>query len=120
MVDGVHISFRQLQALSAVAETGSQNRAAQKLGIAVPVLHRYIRELEVKLGFGLLSTTTQGTVLTKQGGEIVDAQKRFENRLRERENPVVAASPLFSHLVSEAISSVEKAGYKIDMMMGDD
>lgn len=120
VVDGVHISFRQIQALRAIAETGSQNRAAQKLGIAVPVLHRYIKELETKLGYELLSSTPRGTVLTKEGGAIVDAQKRFENRLREVGNPVVACSPLFFRLVSEAVSAAEKSGFPIDIMVGDD
>ncbi len=120
VVDGVHISFRQLEALRAVAETGSQNRASKKLGIAVPVLHRYIKELEAKLGYELLSSTPRGTVLTRQGGAIVDAQKRFENRLKEAGNPVVACSPLFFNLVSEAVAAAEKSGYKIDIMLGDD
>jgi len=120
VVDGVHISFRQLEALRAVSETGSQNKASQKLGIAVPVLHRYIRELETKLGYELLLSTPRGTVLTREGGAIVDAQKRFENRLRERGNPVVACSPLFFNLVSEAVAAVEKSGFPMDIMMGDD
>jgi molybdenum-dependent DNA-binding transcriptional regulator ModE len=120
VVDGVHISFRQLEALRAVAETGSQNRASKKLGIAVPVLHRYVRELEAKLGYELLSATPRGTVLTKEGGTIIDAQKRFENRLKEAGNPVVACSPLFFPLVSEAVAAAEKSGYKIDIMLGDD
>jgi molybdenum-dependent DNA-binding transcriptional regulator ModE len=120
VVDGVQITFRQLEALRAIAETGSQNKASQKLGIAVPVLHRYIRELEAKLGYELLSSTPRGTVLTRQGGAIVDAQKRFENRLREKGNPVVACSPLFFAMVSEAVAAAEKSGYKIDIMLGDD
>ena len=120
VVDGVHISFRQIQALRAIAETGSQNRASQKLGISVPVLHRYIRELETKLGYELLSSTPRGTRLTREGGAIVDAQKRFENRLKEAGNPVVACSPLFFQVITKTVAAVEKSGYPMDIMVGDD
>lgn len=120
VVDSVHISFRQIEALRAIADTGSQNRASRKLGIAVPVLHRYLRELEAKLGYELLSSTPRGTVLTREGGAIVDAQKRFENRLKDKGNPVVACSPVFFNRLSEAVASAEKSGYKIDIMLGDD
>ncbi len=120
VVDGVHISLRQIQVLIAIADTHSQNQAARVLGISVPVLHRYIKDLEQKLGMELISTTPRGTILTAHGKEILEAHKRFENRLTVRQNPAVACSPLFSDLVLKAISPLEREGYQINMLIGDD
>jgi molybdate transport repressor ModE-like protein len=120
VVEGVHISLRQIQVLVAIAETNSQNQAARALEISVPVLHRYIKELERKLDKVLISTTPRGTILTDHGKEILEAHKRFENRLKARQNPAIACSPLFSDLVLKAISLLEREGHQIDMLIGDD
>ncbi len=120
VVDDVPISFRQIQVLVTIASTKSQNQAARILGISVPVLHRHLKELEEKLDVDLISTTPRGTELTKDGREILEAYKKLENRLKVRQKPIVACSPIFSHLVSEAVSSVERGGYEIDMLVGDD
>ena len=120
LVNGVQISLRQTQALIAIASTNSQNQAARALGISVPVLHRYIKELEQKLGVELILTSPRGTVLTEHGKEIVNKYRRFEKRLKTSLTPIVACSPLYSHLVLQAVSAVERQGYKIDMLVGDD
>lgn len=120
IVDDVHVSLRQIQALIAIASTNSQNKAARTLGISVPVLHRYIKELEQRLGMDLISTTPQGTVLTDYGREIIETHKRFEKRLEGRDKHIVVCSPIYSHLVLQAVSAVERDGYKIDMLIGDD
>lgn len=120
VVDEVPISLRQIQALIAIAETHSQNKAARMLGISVPVLHRYIKEIEQRLGVNLISSTPRGTILTESGKDIVDTHKRFVKRLLLKTKPVVACSPLFSHLVLPVVASFERDGYEIDMLIGDD
>lgn len=120
IVDDVHITLRQTQALNAIAKTKSQNQAARILGISVPVLHRYIKDMEQKLGEKLILTTTQGTLLTEFGREMVDAHKKFEKRLMALDRPIVACSPLYSHLVLQSISTVERMDYQIDMFIGND
>ncbi len=120
IVDDVQVSFRQIEALIAIDATHSQNKAAGSLGISVPVLHRYIKELEGKLKTALISSTPRGTILTEQGKEIIETHKKMEKRLRARKQPLVACSPLFSHIVLEAVSKVERQGYKIDLLVGDD
>ncbi len=39
IINGKQVTNRQLECLQAVSETGSQNRAAKKLGISPPVLY---------------------------------------------------------------------------------
>lgn len=120
VVDEVPISFRQIQVLITITSTNSQNQAARILGISVPVLHRHVKELEEKLDVDLISTTPRGTKLTKEGREILDAYKKLENRLKASQKSIVACSPIYGHLVLEAVSGVEREGYEIDMLVGDD
>ena len=119
-IDDVHISLRQIQVLRAIASTNSQNQAARILGISVPVLHRHIKELEERLGIKLISTSPQKTLLTEQGKNILEAHRRFEKRLEMEDNKIVACSPIFSHLVLKVVSGMEREGYKIDMIIGND
>ena len=120
VVDDVPNSFRQIQVLIAISSTNSQNQAARILGISVPVLHRHIKDMEEKVGVDLISTTPQGTELTESGREIIEAYRKLENRIMVRQKPIVACSPIYSHLVLEAVSGVEREGYEIDMLIGDD
>lgn len=119
-VDDVHISLRQIQVLRAIASTNSQNQAARILGISVPVLHRHIKELEERLGIKLISTSPRKTVLTNPGKDILEAHRKLEKRLEMENNKIVACSPLYSHLVLKVVSGMEKEGYKIDMIIGND
>ncbi|UCE37294.1 MAG: LysR family transcriptional regulator [Thermoplasmata archaeon] len=119
-IDGVNISILQLQALIAIATTRSQNKAAQTLGISVPVLHRRIKDLEEKLGIKLILGTPRGTVLSEHGNEMVNTYKRYQSRLKNRTNPCIACSPLYSHLIMEVVSPIEREGHQIDMFVGDD
>ena len=120
IVDDVRISLRQIQVLIAIASTNSQNQAARILGISVPVLHRHIKELERRLDLDLILTTPQGTVLTEHGIEIIEGHKKFENKLKTPDMPVVACSPIYSLLILQAVSAVEREGYEIDMIVGND
>jgi molybdenum-dependent DNA-binding transcriptional regulator ModE len=120
IINDVPISARQIEVLITLASTQSQNRAAHALGISVPVLHRHIKEMENKLGIDLILTTPQGTVLTELGQKIIDEHNRFAKRMEPRKRPVVACSPLFSNIVLDAVSSFEREGYEINLLIGDD
>ena len=54
-----------------VAETGSINRAAQKLYISQPHLGKIIHDLEDELGAVLLQRSRKGVVLTPEGAEFL-------------------------------------------------
>ncbi len=63
----MHIDQRQLQCFLEVVNTGSINRAAQKLHIAQPALSRRIQQLEHALGTELFVRTKAGVDLTAPG-----------------------------------------------------
>ena len=63
------MNIAELEALKAVAETGSFTRAAVRLGISQPGLSRQIQRLERKLGTRLLERRGTGAILTDAGRE---------------------------------------------------
>jgi DNA-binding transcriptional LysR family regulator len=58
------VKLRQLDALRAVAESGSLHEAARRLFLTQPAISRSIRELEVELGMQLLTRSANGATVT--------------------------------------------------------
>jgi DNA-binding transcriptional LysR family regulator len=72
----VSVTFRQLEAFIAVAETHNFTRASGKLRMAQPMVSSLIRDLEAELGFRLFDRTTRRVELTEAAAEFLqDAQR---------------------------------------------
>lgn len=65
------MKLKQLQALRAVAETGSLQGAAGRLCVTQPAVSRAIIDLESELGVPLLTRTARGASLTGFGASIL-------------------------------------------------
>lgn len=63
----MHFSFRQLQALAAVADTGSITLAAQHLHLSPSAVSQLIIELESGLGYKLFDRSTRKVTLSPAG-----------------------------------------------------
>ena len=61
------MTLQQLNDVIAIAETGSFNRAAERLYIAQPSLTNAIKELEKELGMILFNRSGKGATLTAEG-----------------------------------------------------
>ncbi|MBR4227317.1 MAG: LysR family transcriptional regulator [Candidatus Methanomethylophilaceae archaeon] len=66
-VNGTLVTARQIEALLAVQDTGSQASAARRLGISAPVLNKYISAISAAAGADVLRTTPAGSALTAEG-----------------------------------------------------
>lgn len=76
----MNITFRQLRAFVAVAETGSFARAAEQLHVSPSGLSMLVRELELQLGLEVLFRTTRQVRLTDAGSEFMPlARKALED-----------------------------------------
>ncbi len=71
------VTFRQLEALIAVAETRNFTRASEKLRMAQPMVSSLIQDLETELGFRLFDRTTRRVELTEAATEFLQDARRL-------------------------------------------
>lgn len=112
-INGKQVTARQLEALLAVQEYGSQTAAARHLGISVPVLHKYMRVIEEAAGAPILKTTPAGSVLTEQGLEIASLARSMDRRCETKRGFTVCCSPVTEDLTMSVISSLKIPGANI-------
>jgi len=70
------MDFHQLRTFSAVADTGSITRAAEKLNLSQPAVSAQIKALEEILALTLFERTTRGMELTTEGRAILNASQK--------------------------------------------
>lgn len=75
------MKLKHLQALRAVAESGSIQEASRKLCLTQPAVSRTIRELEAELGIPLLVRTARGATLTEYAGNVVKRARAITREL---------------------------------------
>lgn len=71
------ITFRQIEAFIAVAETSNFTRASVRLRMAQPMVSGLVRELETELGFRLFDRTTRKVQLTGAATEFLTDARRL-------------------------------------------
>ncbi|MBR4503768.1 MAG: LysR family transcriptional regulator [Candidatus Methanomethylophilaceae archaeon] len=104
-INGTLVTFRQLEALLAVQDYGSQASAARKLGISAPVLNKYISSISAAAGADVLKTTPSGSVLTAEGAEIAAIARSMGRRCETGRPFTVCCSPVTEEMVLSAMSS---------------
>lgn len=112
-VNGTPVTRRQLEALLAVQDTGSQTAAARRLGISVPVLHKYVGAVEEAVGSPVLKTTPAGSRLTREGLEVAAAARSMTSRCDFDRGFTVCCSPVTEDLLMSVLSSVRIPGANI-------
>ena len=106
-INGRQVTARQLEALLAVQETGSQTAAAQRMGISVPVLHKYMSSIEDAAGSPVLKTTPAGSRLTPEGEEIASVARSMALRCDMARRFTVCCSPVMEDLLMSVLSSLK-------------
>lgn len=112
-VNGRPVTARQLEALLAVQDTGSQTAAARQLGISVPVIHKYLASIEDAAGTPILKTTPAGSKLTEAGLEIASVARSMSQRSDMDRGFTVCCSPVTEDLMMSVISSLRISGANI-------
>lgn len=81
------ITLQKLEIFCCVAELGSVTRAAERIGIAQPVVTAHIRSLEAKLGVRLVGRAGRNITLTEAGQRVFSwaAEVLASKRQLERE-----------------------------------
>ncbi len=119
IVNGEPISLHHLEVLRAVHEEGSQKRAAERLRISTPVLHRYLRKVEERVGTRMLITSPLGTKLTPEGGVIVFEYLALRARMKRGDTTVVGGSIVTEDLLLSVLSKIDRVG-RYDLIISDD
>jgi DNA-binding transcriptional LysR family regulator len=101
------MELRLLRYFTAVAETGSLSRAAEKLFIAQPPLSLQIRQLEEELGVALFSRHPKGVKLTPAGEALLPEARALLDRAGQLAD--VVRNPSRGAAVSVSIGFVPSA-----------
>ncbi len=103
------ITFKQLRALSAVAQYGSITRAAEAIHLTPPAVHTQLRQLAGHLGADVLRRGDAGRMeLTEEGHVVLDAAGRIEAELDICLKSVTAIRDGFAGLVRLGVVSTGK------------
>ena len=107
IINGKTVTSRQLEALLAVQDTGSQTAAARRLGISVPVLHKYIAYIEEAAGEPILKTTPAGSILTHTGWEIAKLASSMDYRCNTERGFTISCTPVTEDIVMSVVSAAK-------------
>jgi len=83
MIEGMNITFRQLQIFEAVAEQLSYTRAAEKLYLSQPAVSMQIKQLEEEVSIPLFERMGKRLFLTEAGEELLNYAKNISQQLIE-------------------------------------
>lgn len=118
IINGRLVTNRQLETLAAVAGTGSKTAAAKKLGISVPVAHRYISAIEEAVGARITVSTPAGTKLNEEGKRILETFVTTELRCSDGHDFTVCCSPVTEDLLMSVLSALKMTD--VELVISDD
>jgi len=118
VINGKTVTNRQLEVLSAVGSHGSLTAAAASLGVSVPVVHKYVSQIEDAAGLPITVSTPLGTRLTAAGKEIVDKHNATELRCKDDRRFTVCCSPVTEDLMMSVISALKMT--ETELIISDD
>jgi molybdenum-dependent DNA-binding transcriptional regulator ModE len=118
-VNGVALTPHQLEVLLAVHRSGSQRKAGEKLGLATPVVHRYLNQIERKAKTRLMTASPMGTVLTEEGEKVAMEYLALLERMKQGDSVVVGCTIVTEELLLSVLSRLD-AEAKYDLIISDD
>lgn len=114
------MTLQQLRYAIGIAETGSLNKAAERLYISQPSLTASIHELEDELGILIFNRTSRGVSLTNDGEEFIsyarDLYHNYESLLGKygksgtRKKRFAVSTQHYSFVVKSFVETVKKFG----------
>ena len=88
------LDLRRLEALLAVARTGSVSRAAEELHYGQPTVSHHLRRLEAETGAVLVQRVGRGVRLTAEGRRLADRAEEVLGLLQRAETELADATTL--------------------------
>ncbi|WP_297983381.1 LysR family transcriptional regulator [uncultured Methanobrevibacter sp.] len=102
-INGESFNHKLFESLESLSRTYSQRKTAKELKISHSVLNRRIKNAEDKIGEKLVVTVGSGSELSQKGYELLNLYHKYNNRLEDREEIVIAGGHIITGLL-QAIS----------------
>ena len=80
-INGTIYDYKLYQSLESLSRTKSQRQSAKELNISHTVFNRRILKAEEKLGFKITENVGNGTVLTRNGLELLEEFQKYQVRI---------------------------------------
>ena len=103
-INGEIYDYKLYQSLNSLTKTKSQRKAAKMLNISHTVFNRRLLKAEDKLGVKLTKKVGNGTVLTKEGSELLDEYRKYIIQIEKTPDINIAGGHISSGLL-ETITS---------------
>lgn len=114
-IDGKIYDYKLYDTLKSVSKTSSQRKSAKELGISHAVLNRRIKKAEDKLNIKLVRKVGSGSVLTKEGLDLLNEFQQYYNQISKTQNITIGGG----HIVSGLLETI-KQPYEISVYSSND
>lgn len=104
------MTLQQIYYALVIADTGSMNKAAEKLFISQPALTGAVRELEEETGIEIFGRTNRGVRMTPEGSSFLsDARRLYQQylTLSEKYNPEIVRRQKFNVSIQHYSAAVK-------------
>lgn len=98
-IDGTIYDYKLYQSLESLSRTKSQRQSAKELNISHTVFNRRLLKAEEKLGCKITEKVGNGTILTRNGLELLEEFQKYQIRIEKTSNINVVGGHISSGLL---------------------
>ena len=98
-INGKIYDYKLYQSLESLSRTKSQRKSAKELNISHTVFNRRLLKAEEKLGYKLTEKVGNGTILTKNGLELLEEFQKYQIRIEKTSNINIVGGHISSGLL---------------------
>ena len=98
-IDGEIYGYKLYQSMESLSRTKSQRKSAKELGISHTVFNRRLLKAEEKLGFKITQKVGNGTLLTKEGLQLLEEYQKYLVKIEKTSSINIAGGHISSGLL---------------------
>lgn len=98
-INGNIYDYKLYQSLESLSRTKSQRKSAKELNISHTVFNRRLLKAEEKLGFKITAKVGNGTLLTKEGIQLLEEYQKYLVKIEKTSNINIAGGHISSGLL---------------------
>ncbi len=98
-IDGEIYDYKLYQSMESLSRTKSQRKSAKELGISHTVFNRRLLKAEEKLGFKITQKVRNGTLLTKEGLQLLEEYQKYLVKIEKTSSINIAGGHISSGLL---------------------